>query len=220
MLERRHIQHNSNEWLAFRQVGIGGSDAAAILGKSPFKTNMEIWEEKVGKRKAEDISEKSQVIYGKSAEDLLVKMFEIDYPTYKVKIDKTTVYQRGFMFASLDAELQDTKTGELGFLEIKTNEVYSGLDLQKWDKKVPEYYYIQVLHYFIVTGFSFAVLKAQIKKTGTNGEIELITRHYKFYRKDLLEDLRYLYLKEREFWDSVVQKKRPSLILPSIEKIK
>ena len=88
MLETISLIHNSPEWLAFRRTGIGGSDAAAILGKSHFKTNVDIWEEKVGLKQAEDISKKEYVVYGKKAEDSLVKLFEIDFPQYKVKINK------------------------------------------------------------------------------------------------------------------------------------
>ena len=115
--------------------------------------------------------------------------------------------------------MTDKNNGEEGILEIKTTEIYSSKDLWKWDRKIPEYYYIQILHYLIVTGKSFVVLKAQIKCLGKNGETELITRHFKFFRNELMDDMKYLYLKEREFWEKyVLTKKRPPLILPSIEK--
>lgn len=64
-LEKIKLEHNSPEWLEFRKTGIGGSDAAAILGLSPFKTNVEVWEEKVGLRVSDDISDSPQVKYGK-----------------------------------------------------------------------------------------------------------------------------------------------------------
>lgn len=217
-LEKIKLKHNSPEWLAFRRTGLGGSDAAAIVGLSPFKSNVEVWEEKVGLREPADISGKPQVQYGNSAEDLLVKLFALDYPEYKVKIDKKTVYRRGFMFASLDAEAIDKTTKALGFIETKTTEVHSSAALQKWEGHVPEYYYAQVLHYFVVLGWSFAWLKVQIKRTGRNGEIELTTRHYPFLRTALLDDLKYLYVKEKEFWGFVERKQRPPLILPPIYK--
>ena len=127
-LEKIKLIHGSPEWLAFRRTGIGGSDAAAILGLSSFKSNVEVWEEKTGRREAEDISDKSQVQYGKNAEDMLVKLFALDFPQYKVKQDKRTVYRRGFMFASLDAELTEKGTRAQGFLEIKTTEMQEWTD--------------------------------------------------------------------------------------------
>ena len=36
------------EWLAFRRKGIGGSDAAAVLGISPFRTGVDLYYDKLG----------------------------------------------------------------------------------------------------------------------------------------------------------------------------
>lgn len=217
-LEKIRLKHGSPEWQEFRKTGIGGSDAAAILGLSPFKSNIEVWEEKVGFREPEDISDKPQVAYGTEAEDMLVKLFELDYPQYLVKQNKRAVYRRGFMFASLDAELLEYATKAQGFLETKTTEIHSAAALQKWDGHIPEYYYAQVLHYFVTLGWTFAWLKVQIKQTGRNGQVELITRHYPFLRRALMEDMKYLYTKEKEFWGYVERKERPPLILPPIYK--
>lgn len=43
-------------WLKGRLNGIGGSDASAVVGKNPYKTNIELFEEKTGRRIAPDIS--------------------------------------------------------------------------------------------------------------------------------------------------------------------
>ena len=45
-------------WLKARTYGIGGSDASAIVGMNPYKTNIDLFEEKTGCRIPEDISEK------------------------------------------------------------------------------------------------------------------------------------------------------------------
>ena len=37
---------NREQWLEERKKGIGGSDVACILGMSPYKTNVALWEEK------------------------------------------------------------------------------------------------------------------------------------------------------------------------------
>lgn len=217
-LEKIKLKHNSSEWFEFRKTGLGGSDAAAVLGLSPYKTNVEVWEEKVGLRVPEDISSSPNVRYGKAAEEPLVKLFALDFPTLKVRVNKNVVYRRGFMFASLDAELTDTETKALGFYEGKTTEIHSAAALEKWDRRIPDYYYTQILHYFVVTGRSFAWCKAQIKQCGLNGETELVTRHYKYQRRELLGDLKYLYVKEKEFWGYVERKERPPLLLPNFGK--
>lgn len=58
-------------WLKGRLNGIGGSDASAVVGKNPYKTNIELFEEKTGRRIVPDISEKPYVIYGKEAEQYM-----------------------------------------------------------------------------------------------------------------------------------------------------
>ena len=217
-LEVLKIQHNTPEWYAFRKTGVGGSDAAAILGLSPWRTNVDVWEEKVGIKVPDDISRNAAVEYGIAAEDPLVKLFALDFPEYDVKIDKSVVYRRGFMFASLDAELLDKETQELGILEIKTTEPRSAVALEKWDRAVPEYYYVQVLHQLIVTGREYAFLKAQIKKIGGNGLPRIQTEHYPYLRGDLREDMRYLYLEEKKFWGYVERNERPPLLLPDFRR--
>lgn len=212
-LELLQIEHNSPEWLAFRRTGIGGSDAAAILGKSHFKTNVKVWEEKTGLIEPDDISDKEQVKYGKAVEDLLLQMFALDNPEYEVTSNKKIVYRRGFMFASLDGELVEKATGELGIYEGKTAEIHKKIELEKWNKRVPDYYYVQILHYLIVTGRSFVVLKVQLKLLYTE-EKTTMTKQYRFNRKDLLNDLAYLYRKEAAFWDSVIAGIKPPRILP------
>lgn len=212
-LELLQIEHNSPEWLSFRRTGIGGSDAAAILGKSHFKTNVKVWEEKTGLIEPDDISDKEQVKYGKAVEDLLLQMFALDNPEYEVTSNKKIVYRRGFMFASLDGELVEKATGELGIYEGKTAEIHKKIELEKWNKRVPDYYYVQILHYLIVTGRSFVVLKVQLKLLYTE-EKTTMTKQYRFNRKDLLNDLAYLYRKEAAFWDSVIAGIKPPRILP------
>lgn len=75
-------------WLKGRLNGIGGSDASAVVGKNPYKTNIELFEEKTGRRIVPDISEKPYVIYGKEAEQYIRELFRLDYPQYQVMMKK------------------------------------------------------------------------------------------------------------------------------------
>lgn len=43
-------------WLAFRTEGVGGSDMSTILGLNTYTTPYELWLEKTGRQKPEDIS--------------------------------------------------------------------------------------------------------------------------------------------------------------------
>lgn len=196
------------EWLKERQKGIGGSDAAVILGLNPYKNNIRLWEEKTGKVQAEDISDKPYVKYGTQAEDLLRELFKLDFPQYEVSHDENTIIKHPkypFLFASLDGQLVDKETGELGILEIKTTNILQSMQKEKWKEKIPDNYFCQVLHYLNVTGYSFAILKAQLKYD-FDGDIKLETRHYKINRCDFEEDIKELEKAEVEFWTKYVEK--------------
>jgi putative phage-type endonuclease len=216
MLELIHIQHNTPEWLYYRRTGIGGSEAAAVIGISPFKNNVDLWEEKMGRKNAPDLSDNPRVKYGTDAEDPLFRLFALDNPQYDCKADKTVMYRRGFAFASLDGELTERETGRKGIYEGKTTEVRKRSELRKWDGKIPDYYYAQIVHNLMVTGWDFAVLKVQIKMMDGDSVKEIITRQYHFERKDMLLDMKHLYLHESKFWDGVVKGERPYLILPTV----
>lgn len=132
------------EWLEERKKGIGGSDAAVILGLNPYKNNIRLWEEKTGKVQAEDISDKPYVKYGTQAEDLLRELFKLDFPQYEVSHDENTIIKHPkypFLFASLDGQLVDKETGELGILEIKTTNILQSMQKEKWKEKIPDNYF-------------------------------------------------------------------------------
>lgn len=216
-LERIQLAYGTAEWKAFRRSGIGGSDAAAAIGRSGFKTNVRLWEEKTGRAEDRDISDNPRVQYGKLAEEHLTALFALDYPQYKVIDSKDTVYRRGFMFASLDSELEEIGTGRRGFLEDKTAEINSLAAAEKWaDGHIPDTYYIQILHYLIVTGFEFCLVKARLIDTAKDGEKLITEKHIRYERKELFADMRYLYREELKFWRYVQDDKRPPRILPQI----
>ncbi|MGN0683439.1 MAG: lambda-exonuclease family protein [Oscillospiraceae bacterium] len=217
LLETVKIPYDTPEWHAFRASGLGGSDAAAALGKSPYKTNVQLWEEKVGRRSAPDISGKNYVQYGKKSEEHLTALFALDYPQYEVIDTKDIIYKRGFLFASLDAELRERATGRRGFLEDKKAEIHSRAAAEKWQNdKIPELYYIQLLHYFLTTGFDFCKLKARLIDTDKFGEVSITETHRHYERAELMGDIKYLYAQECRFWRYVETKRRPPAILPSI----
>ena len=54
---------NRTEWLKERNNGIGASDAAAILGLSPYMSNQRLWEIKTGRFVPEDIGDIRQIRY-------------------------------------------------------------------------------------------------------------------------------------------------------------
>ena len=204
------------EWLANRNK-IGGSDASSIVGLNPYKSNVELFDIKTGRAEQEDISEKPYVKYGTEAEEHLRKLFSFDYPQYKVDYVENNMWENDkypFAHASLDGWITDEK-GRMGVWECKTTEIMNTIQKAKWENAIPDNYYIQVLHYLMVTEFDFAVLKAQLKYRKEN-DVLLVTKHYLIERSEVEQDVKYLAEKEKEFWGYIERNERPPLILPDI----
>ena len=53
-----------DKWLELRRQGIGGSDAAAIMGLNPWKTPMDIWLEKTGEFLDDEEPENEKMYWG------------------------------------------------------------------------------------------------------------------------------------------------------------
>lgn len=210
---------NEKDWLKARKSGIGGSEVAAILGLSPYKTNIELWEEKTGRREPKDLSDNPFVQYGKKAEEHLRALFALDFPEYEISYDKYKIFRNPeypFILATLDGYLTDYEKGRQGVLEIKTAEIIQPGQWQKWKDQIPQVYYCQCIHQLLATGFDFVILKAQLK-SNNKGNIRIDTRHYTIERSDVKEDMEYLKAKEIEFWTQYIEKDvMPPLQLPNI----
>lgn len=208
---------NHAEWLKARMYGIGGSDASAVLGMNPYKTNIELFEEKTGRRVPEDISDKPYVRYGTNAEPLIRALFVLDYPQYHVDYYENRILRsrkHPFMQASLDGELTDPD-GRRGILEIKTTNILQSMMYEKWKDRIPDNYYIQVLHYLLVTGYEFVVLRAHlISEWGV--DVRTTVKHYFIERSEVEADLQMLLREETKFWQYVESGRKPPLILPSV----
>ena len=213
---QRIILANREEWLKHRSR-IGGSDAAAIVGLNPYKTKTELYLEKTGQKESEDISDKPYVLYGTKAEEYLRELFRLDFPQYQVQYFDNNMFLNNkypFAHASLDGELTD-EDGRRGILEIKTTNILQSMQKEKWKDRIPDNYFIQILHYLMVTEFDFVVLKAQLKSE-FGGQIYLQTKHYFIERSEVEGDIEYLAEEERKFWQCVQARKKPDLILPDI----
>ena len=205
------------EWLEARKNYIGGSDASAIVGMNPYKTNNDLWLEKTGKVTPEDISDKPYVKYGTNAEIHLRELFNLDFPQFNVEYVENNMFINDrfpWAHASLDGWMTD-ENGRKGILEIKTTEILQSMQKEKWNQRIPDNYYIQVLHYLMVTEFDFAVLKAQLK-TVFDGVPYIQIKHYFIERSEVEGDIEYLAKKELEFWQYIKSGKKPPLVLPQI----
>lgn len=207
---------NYQEWLAARSKGITGTAAAAIMGASPYMSNVDLWEVKTG-RKPAPVVDNDLAKYGQAAEKHLIALFTLDYPQFEVKhkeYDLRFHPEHEWLIGSIDGELTDRESGQKGILEIKTASIMNTAQSQSWRDGIPDHYFYQVLHYLLVTGFDFVVVKAQLKYEFL--ESRLTTMHYKFTRADVQAQLDELLKREKTFWQYVQNDVRPPLTLPRI----
>lgn len=208
------VLKDHEDWLDARRDHIGGSDAAAIVGKNPYMSNIDLWRIKTGRQQAEDISDKDYVKYGINAEPYLRALFALDFPEYQVHYEPNNMWLNDkypYAHASLDGWLTD-RDGRRGIFECKTTNILQSIQKEKWDHRIPDNYYVQILWYLAVTEFDFAVLKAQLKYDYA-GDVFLTTKHYKIEREEVKEDIEYLMTRGATFYKHIKDGTEPPLIL-------
>ena len=207
------------KWLEERKYGIGASDISAVMGINKFKTNMQLWEEKTGRREPEDIGDKPYVKFGNDAEGPLRELFALEHPEYIVQHEEYDLVRhpiKPFIYATPDGNLLHRVTGARGGLEIKTTEIRRATDWMQWDKKIPDMYYMQVLQQMHVMDWQFVYVWAYIRHYTREGDMALVIRRYKVERSDCLEDIETVAQAATEFWELVESDTKPNLKLPPI----
>lgn len=205
-------------WLEERKHGIGASDASAIVGMSPWKSNVQLWEEKTGLRESPDISNKPQIQYGKEAEAPIRALFALDHPELRVTYESPYKIIRSdahpFIFCTPDGELTD-QDGRKGGLEIKTTEIMHSRQWAEWNGRIPDAYYCQVCHQMYAADWEYVWLRAYIRRA-RGGEWRTEVRDYHITRSDAQEDIDTLVAATITFWRQVQTRQCPPLLLPEI----
>lgn len=205
------------EWLSWRRKGIGGSDAAAVMGQSPFCTKRDLYNDKCGIQPIQEEEESNWVAkeVGHRLEELVAKIFssKTGLKVFPVrKMFQHPLYP--FMLADVDYFIV-LPDGSTGIMECKTTNYNCQ---EKWaNNSVPVNYEYQGRHYMAVMNLNvvyFACLYG-------NNENEFIIR--KMERDlDMEADL---IAEEKYFWTEQVQKRqeppyteKPDLVLESIRR--
>lgn len=206
-------------WLEYRRRGIGGSDAAAVLGVSPFATSRDLYYDKLKLVSYED-DESNWVAkrMGHLLEDLVAQIFHVKtgYRIYQVK--KMFFHPvHTFMLADVDYFIE-LPNGETAILEIKTTN-YNAKDHWWHDREeiVPVNYEIQGRHYMCVMNVNHVYYCCLYG----NNENEVIIRHI---TRDMSYEAELIAL-EHEFWHEHILARMPppytedgDLILESVKR--
>ncbi len=177
------------EWLEYRRKGIGGSDAGAVCGLNPYRTAMQVYQDKI----MDDLDEfdNEAMRQGREFEDYVARRF-MEATGKKVRKVNFMYYDEDhpFMIADVDRMV----VGENAGLECKTASPYMA---EHWeDGRIPISYQIQCLHYMSVCNadaWYIAVL--------------IYGREFKYYKierdEEMIADLIQI---EEDFWENHVVK--------------
>jgi putative phage-type endonuclease len=179
--------------LKMRQTGLGGSDIAVALGHSPWKTQLELWAEKTGKK--EGSGQNDLMEWGSRLESAIYQKFKDEHPELRMSYGAGTVRHEKFPFL---LATPDGFIGNDGILEIKTSS-------QKTWEEVPLHYLLQLQHYMYVTNRRFGYFAVLFNGTQYReyGPFEMNREQYE---KQVLPKL-------EMFWDSV--EKGVAIFVPS-----
>lgn len=175
-IEAIAYEEGTQEWLDFRINGLGASEVGGVMGLSPYKSSIEIYNEKIGEKTYRK-EENEVMFWGKQHEPKITHVWE-HYDGTKdgyiqnikdgKKMRKATklnciIRNRKcpWLFANLDGLIHpggfNLMTGEqmeeAGVLEDKT---ISGFEAKKWDNEVPPPYLAQVTQAMIILGLRYA----------------------------------------------------------------
>ena len=197
------------EQLEIRKTGIGGSDAAAVLGLNPYCSPIQLWDRKVGLVDDPDLSDNQAVHFGNVLEDVVAAEYERRTGN-KVRRRNQTFRHREhpFMLANIDRSVD----GQRKVLECKTAGAFINAD--EWGPsgtdQVPQQYLIQCAHYMAVMDYDSADLAVLI------GGRDF--RVYHIARDRELEAM--IIEREREFWSCVQERIMPAPInLADVERL-
>ena len=150
LVETKHLERA--DWLAVRRTGIGGSDAAAAVGLSPYTSPLELWLDKTGRSEGlprpDPADTTSPTYWGTLLEPIVAAVYTQQTGNRVRKVNAVLRHRSiPFMLANIDREVVGVPGVQI--LECKTaGEFCSRL----WRDGVPEYVQLQVQHQLAVTG--------------------------------------------------------------------
>lgn len=180
------------QWHAARRTGIGGSDAAAILGLSKWRTPLDVYLEKRGE--APPAPENDAMRWGHYLEPAVRQAYadetgrEVRVPTQMLRHP-----QHKWMIGNIDGVTDDQR-----LFEAKTARSPEGWGEPGTDH-IPQPYLLQTQHYMAVTGLPVADVAVLI------GGADF--RIYEVPADRELQDM--LIEAEHEFWQRVLRRDPP-----------
>lgn len=218
---QKQTYKNREEWLSAR--GIGGSEAAAIVGESKWLTADDIYNRLVY-GKEPNIEENEKMLQGIAAEPHIRALWAIDHQDCEVveppKRGAWLFRRKDYPLLTCTPDGLFKKNGELYGLEIKNVDLISGSIKDIWENGIlPPQYYYQVLHYMVVIndlkGVCLTAHLRYYKKEDDKWAFDYAKDvSFWIYRDIALEQINYLEQHEIDFiTNNVNKKRRPKLLI-------
>lgn len=179
-----------------RQRYLGGSDVAAILGISPWRTPLDVYLDKVEGKQPDDPAKAQIFRRGSRMEPYILDLLTEEHGIQIVNRGQRYLdQQHDFIAAEIDAE---AATGEN--IEVKSaNQFAAKMWGAEWTDEIPVYYTAQAMHGMMVHPADATIFPVLI------GSDDF--RVYRVERDD--ETIAAIRAKEVEFWDRVQRRDPP-----------
>lgn len=141
------------EQKAQRAKGIGGSDAAVVVGLSPFKSAYQLYLEKRGEAPVSD-EETFRMQLGNILEEPVAQLY-CERTGRAMRRQPLAVHDDyPFMLANIDRQILNDPRGP-GIYEGKTTNEWTGRGITGAED-IPDHYYLQAQHYMAVYDYAWA----------------------------------------------------------------
>lgn len=180
-------------WLRERKTGLGGSDAAAIMGLNPYRTPLDVYRDKMGL--SEEIEVNADMRRGNVLEPVAAEEYAAETGREIRRQPLRRHPEFPWMIANVDRQVfagsgeGSFKVETTGVLEIKCPGIYTFAQIKR--RGLPDHMTLQIIHYLAVTGYewgSFALFNSE--------RMDLL--HFDIQRDDDLIET--LIERERAFW--------------------
>lgn len=190
-LPYKRIVHSKDRgaWLNARQIALGASESATVLGLNPYESEFTLFQRRTGRMPGTE--DNPNMEWGRRLEALVAKRFAED--------TGRTVRADGWMLQSVtypwlsatpDFLQRDKRWAEDGLLEIKTGSTFM---VEAWEHEPPVHYQCQLQHQMLVTGLRRGSLAALLG--GQSFMWKDIPRHDRFIAT--------LIAKTKRFWQRI-----------------
>lgn len=179
-----------------RTQGLGGSDIPVLLGFSKWKSPLDLYLEKTGEKKEDDLTcnqnTKHILDMGKMLEPYVIQSFQEEEGTKVIRQQERIFHPKHtFLWGTIDGMCGDL------VIEVKTTASY----VEGWKNSIPLHVLAQVAYYAYLLNAAGAKIVVMFRDSG---EI----RTYSYQRNQTSEEQ--MIKLAVEFWDGVCKKNPPA----------